>query len=99
MTETLPAPVQGAGWLRALLSGADNETPAIGRVLGVVLFINLLLILPAVVAAALWGRRVEPRVWFEFLSALGGYVPLAGATVAGIIGGTAFTEPHPRAAG
>ena len=82
-----------ATFLRTLFSGKDNQTPAIGRVLGALLFLNALLILPAVVVAALWGRKVDPTVWFALLTSLGVYVPLVAASVAGLIWGTASTEP------
>jgi len=83
-------------WL-GLISGADNRTPAIGRVLGVILFLNLLLVIPTVIVAALWFRRVDPPVWFSLLTALGVYVPLTTAAVGGIVAGTHFTEPKPAA--
>lgn len=83
-------------FLTKVISGADNETPAIGRVLGIALFINVLLAIPAVIAAALWGRKVEPAVWFTFLGSLGVYVPLCVAAVVGLVSGTDFTEPKPN---
>lgn len=87
------------GFLRNLLTGRDNETLAIGRVLGVVLYLNALILIPAVIVAALLGRKVEPATWFTLLASLGVYVPLCAAAVAGLISGTAFTEPPAAAAG
>ncbi len=82
--------------LLALFSSSNNTYPAIGRVLGVMLFINLLILLPAVIGLALWLRRVEPSVWFAFLSALAVYAPAMCFSAVGLIGGTAFTEkPNP----
>jgi hypothetical protein len=81
-------------WL-GLISGADNRTPAIGRLLGAILFVNLLLVIPGVIVAALWARRVEPQTWFSLLGSLGAYVPLCAAAVGGIVAGTNFTEPKP----
>jgi hypothetical protein len=77
------------------LSGQDNTSPAIGRVLGTLLFLNLLICLPITIALALWFKAVEPSVWFGFLAALAVYVPAMVLAVGGLIAGTAFTEPKP----
>ncbi len=83
--------------LLGLFSSSNNNYMAIGRVLGVMLFVNLLLALPAVVGLALWLRRVEPGVWFAFLSSLAVYVPAMCLSAVGLISGTAFTEkPNPE---
>ncbi len=82
-------------WLTSLLSGKDNSSIAIGRVLGLILFVNLLVGLPAVVACVLWLQKVKPETWFAYLTALTVYVPAIIAATAGIIAGTAFTEPKP----
>ena len=83
--------------LLGLLSSSNNSYMAIGRVLGVMLFVNLLLLLPGVVALALWLRRVEPGVWFAFLSSLAVYAPAMCLSAVGLISGTAFTEkPSPE---
>ena len=78
--------------LLGLLSSANNNYLAIGRVLGVMLFVNLLILLPAVIGLALWLRGVEPAVWFAFLSSLAVYAPAMCFSAVGLIGGTAFTE-------
>ena len=83
--------------LLGLFSSSNNNYMAIGRVLGVMLFINLLILLPAVIGLALWLRSVEPPVWFAFLSSLAVYVPAMCFSAVGLIGGTAFTEkPNPE---
>jgi hypothetical protein len=83
--------------LLGLFSSSNNNYMAIGRVLGVMLFINLLILLPAAIGLALWLRGVEPPVWFAFLSSLAVYVPAMCLSAVGLIGGTAFTEkPNPE---
>lgn len=81
--------------LTTLLSGADNESLAIGRVLGGLLFLNLLICLPVTIALALWFKSVDSTAWFAFLTALAVYVPAMVLSVGGLIAGTAFTEPKP----
>lgn len=101
MTDT-PAP----SFWRGLFTGADNITPAIGRVLGAVLgltlVIALLVSLPATIAAVLVLQHVSPVVWFAFLAALTPYVTACviaiGSLVVGLVSGTAFTEPKPPVA-
>jgi len=96
MTDTpAGADARAPFWL-GLISGADNRTPAIGRLLGAILFVNLLLVIPSVIVAALWAAHVPAQTWFSLLSALGAYAPLTTAAVGGIVAGTNFTEPKPR---
>jgi hypothetical protein len=95
-------PARAPFW-RGLLSGSDNQTPAIGRVFGAVvgllLVVDLLVGLPAVVCAVLLLQHVAPEVWFAFMSALTPYITAGslaiGGLVGGLIAGTAFTEPKP----
>ncbi len=84
-----------SNFIREILSGTDNQTPAIGRVLGLVVFVNLLLILPAIVVGAMVARHVDPKDWFGLFQALQGYVPIVVIAVVGLVSGTAFTEPKP----
>jgi hypothetical protein len=88
-------------WL-GLLSGRDNQTPAIGRVLGavigLVLVVDLLVGLPTLVACVLLLQKVAPQTWFAFMGALTPYITAGavaiGGLVGGLIAGTAFTEPR-----
>ena len=83
--------------LLGLFSSSNNNYMAIGRVLGVMLFINLLLLLPAAIGLALWLRHVEASVWFALLASLAVYVPAMCLSAVGLISGTAFTEkPNPE---
>ena len=82
--------------LLGLFSSSNNNYLAIGRVLGTMLFINLLILLPAAIGLARWLRQVEPAVWVAFLRSLAVYVPAMCFSAVGLIGGTAFTEkPNP----
>lgn len=93
-------------WL-SLLSGRDNRSPAIGRVLGAVigllLVIDLLVGLPSLIAGIFLLQGVKPETWFALLGALVPYVTALalaiGGLVGGLIAGTAFTEPKPPAQG
>lgn len=79
--------------IRDFLTGANNESLAIGRVLGTILFVNVLLLLPGVIGGVLVLRKVDAATWFNFLTALTIYVPAMIVAVGGLIAGTAFTEP------
>lgn len=111
MTELPPAapalPAARVSFWLGLLSGRDNRSPAIGRVLGAVigllLVLDLLVGLPTLVAAVFLLQGVRPEVWFQFMGALTPFVSTLalaiGGLVGGLIAGTAFTEPRPPAGG
>ena len=80
-------------WFTKLISGADNTTPAIGRVLGAVLFINLLTILPAIVVGVLFAQGVKWDVWSSVFTALVLYVPAVVGSITVLIRVTHPTEP------
>ena len=82
-----------ARFLTGLFSGADNVTPAIGRVMGAMIVMWMVCALPAVIVAALWGRNVAPSDWFALLASLAIYVPSMSLAAGGLIWGTAPTEP------
>lgn len=94
MTDVTPTPP--SGWLTRLLSGTDNQTPAIGRVLGAVLFINLLTALPAVVVGVLLAQGVKWDVWSSVFMALVAYVPAIVGSITVLIRVTHPTEPDPK---
>jgi hypothetical protein len=75
-----------------ILTGPDNATLAIGRVLGAVLFINLILVFPAMIGGLLFLQKVEPPVWFAFMDKLMVYVPAMVLSAWGLIRGTAAVE-------
>lgn len=83
-------------WLKQALTGADNETVAIGRLIGMAIAIVLLIVLPVTATATVVMRSVPVTDWGSFFGTLGLYVlPVAGA-IGGLIYGTNFTEPKPK---
>ncbi|HUO23657.1 MAG TPA: hypothetical protein VMU59_14165 [Caulobacteraceae bacterium] len=87
------APATWSGWCVLLLSGADNATPAIGRVLGALVCVHLLVILPAVIVGALVLQKAAWATWAGLLAALTAYAPAMIAAIAGLIRWTNPTEP------
>jgi hypothetical protein len=75
-----------------ILTGPDNATLAIGRVLGALLFINLILVFPLFVGALLFLQKVEATVWFSYMDKLMVYVPAMVLSAWGLIRGTASVE-------
>ncbi len=86
-----------AGWWTRLMSGADNRTPAIGRVLGAVLFLNLLCAVPAVIVGVLLMQKAAWETWRGLLVALTGYAPSIVGAIALLIRVTNPTEPRGEA--
>lgn len=82
-------------FLARLMSGADNQTPAIGRYLGALLFLQFAVTLPAIVAGVLLFRHTDWATWKEYFEALPVYIGAIAATAGGLIAGTHFTEPKP----
>ena len=81
------------GWWTRLMSGADNSTPAIGRVLGAVLFLNLLCVLPAVIVGVMVLQKAAWETWRSLLMALTGYAPSMVGSITLLIRATNATEP------
>ena len=86
-------------WLKQALTGADNKTVAIGRLIGIAISFVLLLVLPVWAAGAISGahddiaRKAQSGSWHELFEALAIYVPIVAAAVGGLIWGTNSTEP------
>ncbi|KUR80743.1 hypothetical protein [Novosphingobium sp. FSW06-99] len=84
------------GWLKQALTGADNQTIAIGRLIGFSIALVLLIGLPVTAAATIIAGIVEVETWATFMTALQVYVPLVVAAIGGLVWGTNSTEPRPR---
>jgi hypothetical protein len=84
------------GWLKQALTGADNETVAIGRLIGFAIALVLLIGLPVTAAATIIIGVVKVETWASFMTALQVYVPLVVAAIGGLVWGTNSTEPPPR---
>lgn len=82
-------------WLNDIITGPDNSTVAIGRLLGIVLFSGVLLFFPSLIAGVLFFQKVSPEVWFTYMDKLIPFVPAMILAIWGLIRGTAGTEPKP----
>lgn len=85
-------------WLRQALTGADNETVAIGRLSGLVL-IALVLAATIIEPFTVAYRTLDIDQWGKMLAQWQVFVPVMFVTAAGVISGTAFTEPKPKDGG
>jgi len=56
-------------WLKQALTGADNQTVAIGRLVGMAVAIALLIVLPLTAAATVIHGAVPVEAWQTLLSA------------------------------
>jgi uncharacterized membrane protein len=81
------------GWLREVITGPDNQTVAIGRLIGMAVAVVLILVFPtlAVITAALGLVKIE--TWSGLLFILQTYIPLIVASVGFLVWGTNGTEP------
>lgn len=83
-------------WFHQVLTGPDNRTVAIGRVIGVVLAMALLLVVPLVAVATTACGITAAATWSTLLAALALYVPGVTIAITGMIWGTNPTEPKPQ---
>jgi hypothetical protein len=80
-------------WWRNIITGADNETVAIGRAIGVVVALVFLVVLPL---AAWWTIRhgtIAAADWGIIFDKLTIYVPAIAGAIAMLVGLTAYSEP------
>ena len=82
-------------WLKQALTGADNRTVAIGRLIGLAIAVVLLILLPVAAAATVMTNVVPVDRWAALMTALQLYVPLIVGGITGLIWGTNPTEPKP----
>lgn len=82
-------------WLKQALTGADNETVAIGRLIGMVIAFILLVCIPVAAVGSVIAHSVPVADWSTLLPVLAIYVPAVVGAVAGLIWGTNGTEPKP----
>ncbi|WP_420382027.1 hypothetical protein [Novosphingobium sp.] len=81
------------GWLKEAITGPDNQTVAIGRLIGMAIAVVLILVLPvmAVITTAL--DLVNVEIWTSLFFMLQTYIPLIVASVGFLVWGTNGTEP------
>ena len=82
------------GWLREALTGADNETVAIGRLVGLMIAIVLLIGLPVLAAVSIIRKLMDVGAWGQLFGSLTVYIPAITLAIGGLIWGTNSTEPH-----
>ena len=86
------------GWLKQALTGADNETVAIGRFIGVVL-LAMVVAAPVVELATVIWKMLAIDDWGKMFAQWQVFIPVLIGTTIGVIAGTAFTEPKPPSGG
>lgn len=79
-------------WLKQILTGANNETMAIGRFIGIALLV-LVVITPVVELITIIKKVMEIHQWADLLDQWQVFMPIMIGTATGVIAGTAFTEP------
>ena len=84
------------GLMKQILTGPDNETYAIGRILGIIEFVVFLILLPLGSWAALSKGWVDGESLKTLFGSLATYVPAVAVSVAAMIGLTQFAEPKPK---
>lgn len=82
-------------FLKQLLTGRDNATFAIGRVIGTLLTVFMFCELIAEVATVRAGS-MEVDTWNSIFEGQSHFVPLMILAIAGLIAGTAFSEPSEK---
>ena len=81
--------------IKDILTGADNNTVAIGRWMGVILIvvaIGIVIVEPVSVVY----KTLTIEQWGIMLTQWQVFVPVILATAGGLIAGTAFTEPKKK---
>lgn len=80
-------------WWTQILTGADNSTLAIGRVLGIAVALVFLFVVPLAGCAVLVKHMISADEWAAIIDKLTIYVPAILLAVGGTIGLTAPSEP------
>lgn len=80
------------GWLKQALTGADNQTVAIGRYIGIVL-LGMIVAAPVVELITVICKMLAIDDWGKMFAQWQVFVPVLIFTATGVIAGTAFTEP------
>ena len=87
--------------LGQVLTGPDNRTAAIGRVISMGIALVLLTAIPLIAVCHMMAApspelMTRAQAWRELLTALGIYVPTVCAAIWGLVFGTNTTEPPAR---
>ena len=81
-------------WFKQILTGQDNETIAIGRLLGILIAIIFIFVLPSGAALAMAFSNTGHEIWAMLLDKLPVYLTSVILSVAGLIGLTSHSEPR-----
>jgi hypothetical protein len=81
------------GWVNQIITGADNQTVAIGRVLGIIVAVLFLVFLPSAAVVSIGLGWISADSWQVIFTQLTTYEPAIALSIAGLIGLTAFSEP------
>lgn len=81
------------GWLKEAVTGPDNQTVAIGRLIGMVIALVLILVFPTLAVFTTMFGLVKVETWSGLFFILQTYVPLIVASVGFLVWGTNGTEP------
>jgi len=81
------------GWLKEAITGPDNQTVAIGRLIGMVIAFVLILVFPTLAVITAMFGLVKVETWASLFFILQTYVPLIVASVGFLVWGTNGTEP------
>ena len=81
------------GWLKEVITGPDNQTVAIGRLIGMAIAIVLILVFPTLAVVTTTMGLVRIETWSGLFFILQTYIPLIVASVGFLVWGTNGTEP------
>ena len=80
-------------WFRDIVTGKDNQTVAVGRVMGLIVFGLFIVALPCAAVLTLAKGLVNGDDWTKIMGSLQVYVPAILLSVGGLIGLTMGSEP------
>ena len=69
------------GWLKQAITGPDNQTVAIGRLIGVAVAVVLILIFPTLAVITTTLGLVKVETWSGLFFILQTYIPLIVASI------------------
>jgi ABC-type transport system involved in multi-copper enzyme maturation permease subunit len=81
-------------WWRHIITGPDNATVSIGRVLGLIVFALFVIVVPVAAMLSLIKGWVPASEWGLLFDKLTVYLPALLLSIAGMVGFTAPSDPH-----
>jgi len=79
--------------MKQILTGSDNQTMAIGRVLGAIVFVLFVIVMPTAAVVTIGMRHISAADWSTIFDQMRVYIPSVILSVGGMIGMTAPSEP------